>query len=34
MLDHVESVGIDGDTLTLALTRGGDTPYSKVLAIH
>lgn len=34
MLDHVESVGIDGDTLTLALTRGGDTPYSQVLAIH
>lgn len=34
MRDHVESVGIDGDTLTLALTRGGDTPYSKVLAIH
>jgi flagellar basal-body rod modification protein FlgD len=34
MLDHVDSVGIDGDTLTLALTRGGDTPYSQVLAIH
>jgi flagellar basal-body rod modification protein FlgD len=34
MLDHVESVGIDGDTLTLALARGGDTPYSQVLAIH
>ena len=34
MLDHVDSVGIDGDTLTLALARGGDTPYAKVLAIH
>jgi flagellar basal-body rod modification protein FlgD len=34
MLDHVESVGIDGDTLTLALARSGDTPYSQVLAIH
>ena len=34
MLDKVESVGIDGDTLTLALARTGDVPYSKVLAIH
>ncbi len=34
MLDTVESVGIDGDTLTLALTRTGDVPYSKVLAVH
>ena len=34
MRDHVESVGIDGDALTLVLSRLGDTPYSKVLAIH
>ncbi|MEW6707427.1 MAG: flagellar hook capping FlgD N-terminal domain-containing protein [Pseudomonadota bacterium] len=34
MLDHVESVGIDGDTLTLALAKSGDVPYSKVLAFN
>jgi hypothetical protein len=34
MLDTVESVGIDGDTLTLALARTGDVPYSQVLAVH
>lgn len=32
MLDKVDSVGIDGDTLTLALAKSGDVPYSKVLA--
>lgn len=34
MLDTVESVGIDGDTLTLALTKSGDVPYAKVLAFN
>lgn len=34
MLDTVESVGIDGDTLTLALTKSGDVAYSKVLAFN
>jgi flagellar basal-body rod modification protein FlgD len=34
MLDKVDSVGIDGDTLTLALERTGDVPYSKILAVH
>jgi flagellar basal-body rod modification protein FlgD len=34
MLDKVESVGIDDNTLTLALSRSGDVPYSKVLAVH
>lgn len=33
-LDKVDSVGIDGDTLTLALERNGDVPYSKILAVH
>jgi flagellar basal-body rod modification protein FlgD len=32
MLDRVESVGIDHDTLTLALAKSGDVPYAKVLA--
>jgi flagellar basal-body rod modification protein FlgD len=32
MLDKVDSVGIDGDTLTLALSKSGDVAYSKVLA--
>lgn len=34
MRDHVESVGIDNNSLTLVLSRLGDTAYSKVLAIH
>jgi len=34
MLDRVESVGISGDQLTLALQRSGDVPYTKVLALH
>jgi flagellar basal-body rod modification protein FlgD len=32
MLDKVDSVGIDGDTLKLALEKSGDVAYSKVLA--
>ena len=32
MLDRVNSVGIDGDALTLALQKSGDVAYSKVLA--
>ncbi len=31
-LDRVESVGIDGDTLTLSLARHGDQPYARVVA--
>jgi flagellar basal-body rod modification protein FlgD len=34
MLDTVKSVGIDGDTLTLALATSGDVAYSKVLAFN
>jgi flagellar basal-body rod modification protein FlgD len=34
MLDTVQSVGIDGDTLTLALAKSGDVAYSKVLAFN
>jgi flagellar basal-body rod modification protein FlgD len=34
MLDKVDSVGIDGDTLTLALEKSGDVAYAKVLAFN
>jgi len=33
MLDHVDSIGLNGDTLTLALAKSGDVPYSQVLAV-
>ena len=32
MLDKVDSVGVDGNQLTLALTKSGDVAYAKVLA--
>jgi flagellar basal-body rod modification protein FlgD len=34
MLDKVDSVGIDGDTLTLSLDKSGDVAYSKIVAFN